>query len=72
MSIIFFFLIYFSITFIALNFIYLQLVVFYRPIKYKDKQTGKVIDLNEKYDPFRPYDPINYPQFILFGLFYFQ
>ena len=71
MSLIFFLFIYFSIVFIILNYIYLTLIVFYRSIKYKDKETGKEIDLGEKYDPFRPYDPINYTQFILMGLFLF-
>jgi len=71
MSLIFFLFIYFSIVFIILNYIYLRLIVFYRSIKYKDKETGKEIDLGEKYDPFRPYDPINYTQFILVGLFLF-
>jgi lysophosphatidylcholine acyltransferase/lyso-PAF acetyltransferase len=71
MSLFLFLFFYFSITFVVLNYIYLRLIVFYRPIKYKDKETGKEIDLGEKYDPFRPYDPINYFEFILFGLFLF-
>ena len=62
---------YFSITFLTLNFIYYKLNVFYRSLKYKDKETGKEIDLNEKYDAFHPYDPINYFEFILFGIFLF-
>ena len=71
MTFIFFFFIYSIIVFITLNYIYLRLSVFYRPIKYKDKETGKIIDLGEKYDAFRPYDPINYTQFILLGFFLF-
>ena len=47
------------------------MIVFYRPLKYKDKETGKEIDLNEKYDAFHPYDPINYFEFIFFGIFLF-
>ena len=71
MSLSFFLFLYFFITFIILNYIYFRLTVFYRQIKYKDKETGKEIDVGEKYDPFRPYDPINYTNFILFGLFLF-
>ena len=71
MSLASFLFIYFSITFIILNYIYSRLRVFYLQRKYKDKETGKIIDLGEKYDPFRPYDPINYTQFILIGLFLF-
>ena len=71
MSITFFLFFYFSSVFIILNYIYFRLAVFYRQIKYKDEETGKDIDLGEKYDPFRPYDPINYTQFIIIGLFLF-
>ena len=71
MSFLLFIFYYSSITFIALNYLYFRLKVFYREIKYKDKETGKEIDLGEKYDPFRPYDPINYFQFIFYGLFLF-
>ena len=71
MSLTSFLFIYFSITFIVLNYIYSRLRVFYLQRKYKDKETGKIIDLGEKYDPFRPYDPINYTQFIIIGLFLF-
>lgn len=71
MSIFLFFLIYFSIVFIILNYIYNRLVVFYRQAKFKDPETSKEIDLGEKYDPFRPHDPINYTQFIIIGLFLF-
>ena len=60
--------IYILITFLFLQYIYKRLNVFYRSLKYKDPETGKEIDLNEKYDAFRPCDPINYWKFILQGL----
>ena len=71
MSLSLFLYLYSSITLVVLNYIYFRLKVFYRKITYKDKETGKIIDLGEKYDPFRPYDPIHYFQFISFGFFLF-
>ena len=50
---------------------YNRLKIFYRSLRYKDPETGKEIDLNEKYDAFRPYDPINYWSYIIQGLFLF-
>jgi 1-acyl-sn-glycerol-3-phosphate acyltransferase len=50
---------------------YKRLNVFYQPLKYKDPETGKEIDLNEKYAGFRPSDPINYWPYILQGLILF-
>ncbi len=40
-------------------------------MKVKDKETGKEIDIHEKYDAFRPYDPINYYQYMLSGIILF-
>lgn len=71
MSIILFFFIYFTIVFIVLNYLYMRLSAYYRQLKYKDNESGKEIDLGEKFAPFRPHDPINYTQFIIFGLFLF-
>ena len=71
MSLLLLFFYYYTIIFIILNYIYFRLKVFYREIKYKDKETGKEIDLGKKFDPFRPYDPINYSDFILSGLILF-
>jgi hypothetical protein len=50
---------------------YKRLKIFYQPLRYKDPETGKEIDLNEKYDAFRPYDPINYWSYIIQGLLLF-
>ena len=63
--------IYIIITFFLLQYIYNRLKIFYQPLKYKDPETGKEIDINDKYDAFRPYDPINYYKFIFSGLFLF-
>ena len=60
--------IYAIFTFIFLNYMYYRLKIFYQPLKYKELETGKEIDLNEKYDAFRPYDPINYWLYILQGM----
>ena len=62
---------YFLITFIFLNYIYSRLSIFYQKLKYKDPETGKEIDINEKYDAFRPHDPIIYFSFICQGLIFF-
>ena len=69
LEIIFFF--YILFTFCFLQYVYKRLKIFYKSIKYKDPETGKEIDLNEKYDAFRPYDPINYWKFIIQGLILF-
>ena len=71
MTLILFFLIYFIVFFFVLDYIYKRLSVFYEKRIVKDKESGKEIDLGDKYDPFRPYDPINYFQFMLTGLIFF-
>ena len=63
--------IYILCTFGFLHYMYKRLKIFYQPLKYKDPETGKEIDLNEKYDAFRPYDPINYWTYIIQGLIFF-
>ena len=63
--------IYFGLTFIFLHYLYKRLSIFYQDIKYKDPETGKLIDINEKYAAFQPIDPINYWPFILQGLILF-
>lgn len=71
MTLILFFFIYFIVTFLFLSYLYKRLSVFYEKRIVKDKESGKEIDLGEKYDPFRPYDPINYLQFMTTGLIFF-
>ena len=66
-----FIIIYFVITFCFLNYMYKRLKIFYRSLKYKDPETGKEINIDEKYDAFKPYDPINYWPYIIQGLILF-
>ena len=63
--------IYILLTFLFLHYVYKRLSIFYQDIKYKDPETGKLIDINEKYAAFQPTDPIKYWSFILQGLILF-
>lgn len=62
---------YLSISFLLTNFLYLKLRMYYKKIKYKDPNTGKLLSLNEKFAPFVPHDAIYYPTFILSGTILF-
>ncbi len=66
-----FLIVYILCTFWFLDYMYRRLKIFYQPLRYKDPETGKEIDLNEKYDAFRPYDPINYWSYMIQGLLLF-
>ena len=66
-----FFIIYFGLVFIFLNILYSQLVVYYRPLTYKDKKTGKIVDVHKLYEPFQSKDELKYWKFILCGMILF-
>jgi 1-acyl-sn-glycerol-3-phosphate acyltransferase len=66
-----FLVIYFISVFIFLNFLYSKIKVYYRPLTYKDKETGKIIDVHKLYEPFHSKDKFNYWKFIISGLFLF-
>ena len=66
-----FWIIYFVITFIFLNILYLKVKVYYRPLTYKDKETGKLVDVHKLYEPFQNKDELNYWKLIICGLFLF-
>ena len=53
MSFLMILLIYFILDFIFLNILYNLLKVYYRPLTYKDKETGKIVDVHKLYEPFQ-------------------
>jgi len=57
--------------FIFLNITYYTLNKYYKKIKYKEKETGKEIDIQEKYAPLVPIDSLNYFSFITIGIIIF-
>jgi len=54
-----------------LNITYYTLNKYYKKIKYKEKETGKEIDIQEKYAPLVPIDSLNYFSFITIGIIIF-
>lgn len=64
-------LVYYVGCFIFLNFTYYTLNKYYKKIKYKEKETGKEIDIQEKYAPLVPIDSLNYFSFITIGIIVF-
>ena len=67
MSLLSFLLIYFILVFIFLNFLYSKLKIYYRPLTYKDKETGKIVDVHKLYEPFQSKDELKYWKFMLCG-----
>ena len=63
-----FFILYFIFTFIFLNFLYFKVRVYYLPLSYKDKKTGKIIDVHKLYEPFQAKDKLSYWKMIIFGM----
>ena len=63
-----FFLLYFVFTFIFLNILYLKVRVYYAPLTYKDKKSGKIVDVHKLYEPFMAKDKLSYWRIILGGL----
>ena len=64
-------LIYYFIIFLYLNYSYYVLKKYYRHIKYKEKETGKEIDIQEKFAPLVPLDNLNYFSFVFIGILVF-
>ena len=62
---------YYIINFIHTNLAYYVLRKYYRDVKYKEKETGKEISIQEKYAPFVPTDSINYFSFVFFGMVFY-
>ena len=62
---------YYIINFINTNLAYYVLRKYYRDVKYKEKETGKEISIQEKYAPFVPTDSINYFSFVFFGMVFY-
>ena len=71
MSFLMILLIYFILDFIFLNILYNNLKVYYRPLTYKDKETGKIVDVHKLYEPFQSKDEFSYWKLIISGLFLF-
>ena len=59
------------IFFLFLNYAYYILKKYYRHIKYKEKETGKEIDIQVKFAPLAPVDKINYIEFVGIGTLIF-
>ena len=62
---------YIPIMFIFLNWLYKNCIIYYKPLEYEDKKTGKIIDVHKLYEPFQAKDKIKYWKFILYGMFFF-
>ena len=62
---------YIPIMFIFLNWLYKNCAIYYKPLEYEDKKTGKIIDVHKLYEPFQAKDKIKYWKFILYGMFFF-
>ena len=63
----FFYLIYHFILFIFIIYSYYVLKKYYRHIKYKEKETGKEKDIQEKFAPLVPIDNIDCFSYIIIG-----
>ena len=66
-----FFLIYFIFTFLIVNYLYLKVRIYYRPLTYKDKDTGKIVDVHKLYEPFQAKDNLSYWKMMIGGLIFF-
>ena len=62
---------YIPIEFVIINWVYINSKIYYNPLKYKDKKTGKIIDVHQLYEPFQAKDKLRYWRFILSGLIFF-
>ena len=66
-----FFVLYFIFTFLILNILYYKVRIYYLPLSYKDKKTGKIIDVHKLYEPFQAKDQLNYWRMIIGGMIMF-
>ena len=62
---------YIPIMFIFLNWLYKNCNIYYKPLEYKDKNTGKIIDVHKLYEPFQAKDKLIYWRFIISGMILF-
>ena len=62
---------YIPFLFILLNFLYKRCRIYYDPLYYKDPKTGKIINVNDLYEPFRIKDKFRYWKFMLYGMIFF-
>ena len=66
-----FFVLYFLFTFFFLNILYLKVRVYYAPLTYIDKKTGKLVNVHKLYEPFMAKDKLSYWRIIFGGLLMF-
>ena len=67
-----FIIVYYLLCFLFLNYIYFyKFKKYYKKIKYKEKETGKEIDIQDKYAYLVPKDNLNYFSFVIIGLLLF-
>eukprot|EP00833_Pecoramyces_ruminatium_P012020 jgi/Orpsp1_1/1186052/evm.model.c7180000096645.1 len=59
------------IVFIFLNYTYYVLKKYYRHIKYREKETGNEIDIQNKFAPYVPIDKLNYIELVGIGTLLF-
>lgn len=71
MSLMLFLAIYLILDFIFLNILYSKVKVYYRPLTYKDKETGKIVDVHKLYEPFQSKDELCYWKMMIGGLIFF-
>ena len=62
---------YMIIQFIIINLLYFKIKVYYSPLTYKDKITGKIIDVHKLYEPFQAKDELVYWKLITVGMIFF-
>ena len=62
---------YIPIMFIFLNWLYKNCNIYYKPLEYKDKETGKIVDVRKLYEPFQAKDKLRYWRFIFSGFIFF-
>ena len=62
---------YIPILFILLNLLYKRCSIYYKHLLYKDPTTGKIIDVDKLYEPFRVKDKLTYWKFIIYGMIFF-
>ena len=61
----------FHLSFLFLNYLYYRLKKYYKHIIYKEKKTGKEIDIQDKYACFVPIDKLEYIPFVFVGTIIF-
>ena len=67
----FYFLLFYIICqFIILNYLYFEIKVYYSHLTYKDKETGKKIDVHKLYEAFQAKDELVYWKIILGGMIF--